>query len=335
MQRSPITPPSWSRFRRWLSVGLCVAGGLGGVASAQTATDWPAKPIRLLLGYPPGGGSDIVARLIAKPLGERLGLGVVVDNKPGAGGNIASEMMVRAAPDGYTLLFIPSGHASSAAMKKQLPFHPVQDFQWISTVTTYPLALAVVPDSPIKSFPDLVQRAKAEPGKISYSSVGVGTAMHLATEWIESEADIQLNHIPFKGGVGPMTELLAGRIDVMVDTMTLTAALLKEQRVRALAVTSPKGKSPIPGVPAVADFYPGMVFESWLGIAAPPGTPAPIIERLNREIRAVVEMPAVRQRLLELGGQPQASSPAEFRSRVERDIMNLRKVMSDRKIDQE
>jgi tripartite-type tricarboxylate transporter receptor subunit TctC len=335
MQRSPITPPSWSRIRRWLSVGLCVAGGLGGVASAQTATDWPAKPIRLLLGYPPGGGSDIVARLIAKPLGERLGQGVVVDNKPGAGGNIASEMMVRAAPDGYTLLFIPSGHASSAAMKKQLPFHPVQDFQWISTVTTYPLALAVVPDSPIKSFPDLVQRAKAEPGKISYSSVGVGTAMHLATEWIESEADIQLNHIPFKGGVGPMTELLAGRIDVMVDTMTLTAALLKEQRVRALAVTSPKGKSPIPGVPAVADFYPGMVFESWLGIAAPPGTPAPIIERLNREIRAVVEMPAVRQRLLELGGQPQASSPAEFRSRVERDIMNLRKVMSDRKIDQE
>jgi tripartite-type tricarboxylate transporter receptor subunit TctC len=336
MPRLSLSHWDASRIRRILLAGaLCLTGMILQGAWAQTTTDWPAKPIRLLLGYPPGGGSDIVARLIAKPLGERLGQSVVVDNKPGAGGNIATEMMVRAAPDGYTLLFIPSGHASSAAMKKQLPFHPVNDLHWISTITTYPLALAVVPDSPIKSFPDLVQRAKAEPGKISYSSVGVGTAMHLATEWIESEADIQLNHIPFKGGVGPMTELLAGRLDVMVDTMTLTAALLKEQRVRALAVTSPKGKSPIAGVPAVADFYPGMVFESWLGIAAPVGTPAPIIERLNREIRAVVESPPVRQRLQELGGQPQASSPAEFRARVERDIGNLRKVMLDRKIDQE
>jgi tripartite-type tricarboxylate transporter receptor subunit TctC len=159
--------------------------------------------------------------------------------------------------------------------------------------------------------------------------------MHLATEWIESEADIQLNHIPFKGGVGPMTELLAGRLDVMVDTMTLTASLLKEQRVRALAVTSAKGKSPVSGVPAVADFYPGMVFESWLGIAAPAGTPTAIIERLNREIRAVVDTPAIRQRLLDLGGQPQASSPTEFRNRVEKDIGNLRKVMNDRRIEQE
>ncbi len=315
-------------------LGLCLLA-LTTAAWAQSAADWPAKPIRLLLGYPPGGGSDIVARLIAKPLGDRLGHNVVVDNKPGAGGSIASEMMVRAAPDGYTLLFIPSGHASSAAMKKQLPFHPVNDFNWVSTVTTYPLALSVAPDSPFKSFQDLVQRARAEPGKISYSSVGVGTAMHLATEWIESEADIQLNHIPFKGGVGPMTELLAGRLDVMVDTMTLTASLLKDQRVRVLAVTSPKGKSPVAGVPAVADFYPGMVFESWLGIAAPAGTPAAVVERLNREIRAVVETPAIRQRLMELGGQPQASTPAEFRARVERDIGNLRKVMSERKIDQE
>ena len=333
MRRDSLVKPP--RLRPLKSaLGLCLLA-LSSWAWAQSAADWPAKPIRLLLGYPPGGGSDIVARLIAKPLGDRLGHSVVVDNKPGAGGNIAAEMMVRAAPDGYTLLFIPSGHASSAAMRKQLPFHPVNDFYWISTVTTYPLALSVVPDSPFKSFQDLVQRAKAEPGKISYSSVGVGTAMHLATEWIESEANIQLNHIPFKGGVGPMTELLAGRIDVMVDTMTLTASLLKDQRVRVLAVTSPTGKSPVPGVPAVADFYPGMVFESWLGIAAPPGTPPAIVERLNREIRAVVETPAIRQRLVELGGQPQASSPTEFRTRVERDINNLRKVMAERKIDQE
>lgn len=319
------------RWLKPLTLALC----LGATSWALAQEAYPNKPIRMLLGYPPGGGSDIIARLVAKPLGERLGQSVVVDNKPGAGGNIAAEMVARANPDGYTLLFVPSGLASAAAMKKSLPFQPVNDFVWISTVTTYPLALAVVPQSPIRSFTDLVARAKAEPNKITYSSVGIGSAMHLATEWIQSEAGIALNHIPFKGGTGPMTELLAGRLDVMVDTMTLTAKLVHEGRVRAIATTALPGKSPLPGVPAVADTYPNMVYESWLGIIAPAGTPAAIVERLNREIRAVVDMPEVRQKMIDFGGQPQASSVNEFRSRVERDIANMRKVMAERKIEQE
>jgi tripartite-type tricarboxylate transporter receptor subunit TctC len=320
---------------RWLArLGLGLAA-LSGTALAWAQEAYPNKPIRMLLGYPPGGGSDIIARLVAKPLGDRLGQSVVVDNKPGAGGNIAAEMVARATPDGYTILFVPSGLASAAAMKKSLPFQPVNDFVWLSTVTTYPLALAVVPNSPIKSFQDLVLKAKAEPQKITYSSVGIGSAMHLATEWIQSEAGIALNHIPFKGGTGPMTELLAGRLDVMVDTMTLTAKLVSEGRVRAIATTALPGKSPLPGVPAVADTYPNMVYESWLGIIAPAGTPPAIVERLNREIRAVVDMPDVRQKMIDFGGQPQASSPAEFRARVERDIANMRKVMAERKIEQE
>lgn len=319
------------RWLKPLSIALLAAGCA--LVAAQDA--FPNKPIRMLLGYPPGGGSDIIARLVAKPLGERLGQSVVVDNKPGAGGNIAAEMVARANPDGYTLLFVPSGLASAAAMKKSLPFQPVNDFVWISTVTTYPLALAVVPNSPIRSFPDLIARAKAEPNKITYSSVGIGSAMHLATEWIQAEAGIALNHIPFKGGTGPMTELLAGRLDVMVDTMTLTAKLVQEGRVRAIATTALPGKSPLSGVPAVSDTYPNMVYESWLGIIAPAGTPPAIVERLNREIRAVVEMPDVRQKMIDFGGQPQASSVNEFRSRVERDIANMRKVMAERKIEQE
>jgi tripartite-type tricarboxylate transporter receptor subunit TctC len=327
-------------MRHLLRSRLCLAilaaafmSGFGPSAIAQDA--YPNKPIRLLLGYPPGGGSDIIARLVAKPLGERLGQPIVVDNKPGAGGNIAAEMAARANPDGYTLLFVPSGLASSAAMKKSMPFQPVNDFVWISTVTTYPLALAVLPNSPIKSLGDLVARAKAEPNKITYSSVGIGTAMHLATEWIQAEAGISLNHIPFKGGTGPMTELLAGRLDVMVDTMTLTAKLVSEGRVRAIATTALPGKSPLPGVPAVSDTYPNMVYESWLGIVAPVGTPPAIIDRINREIRAVVDMPDVRQKMIDFGGQPQASSVSEFRSRVERDIANMRKIMAERKIEQE
>jgi tripartite-type tricarboxylate transporter receptor subunit TctC len=320
--------------RRWLAaITLAWLSGLSAPALAQD--NYPNKPIRMLLGYPPGGGSDIIARLVAKPLGDRLGQSVVVDNKPGAGGNIAAEMAARATPDGYTLLFVPSGLASAAAMKKSLPFQPVHDFVWVSTVITYPLALAVVPHSPIKSFTDLVAKAKADPNKITYSSVGIGSAMHLATEWIQAEAGIALNHIPFKGGTGPMTELLAGRLDVMVDTMTLTAKLVSEGRVRAIATTALPGKSPLPGVPAVSDTYPNMVYESWLGIIAPAGTPPAIVERLNREIRAVVNMPEVRQKMIDFGGQPQASSVNEFRTRVERDIANMRKVMAERKIEQE
>jgi len=315
-------------------LALVISSGLS--FSAHPAEPaWPAKPIRLLLGFPAGGGSDIVARLVAKPLGERLGQSVVVDNKPGAGGNIAAEMLTRSAPDGYTLILLPSGHASAAAMKKSLPFDPVKDFAWISTVTTYPLAFTVTPQSQITSFADLVKRAKAEPNKFTYSSVGIGTAMHLVAEWAFSEAGVQMTHVPFKGGTGPVTELLAGRVDVMVETMTLTASFLKDQRVRAIAVTSPVGASPLPGVATVADTLPQVVFESWLGIAAPVGTPPAVLERLNQELRAVLNQDDVRQKLIDFGGSPRASSAAEFRQRVERDITNLKKVVANRRIELE
>lgn len=303
--------------------------------SVQAQEPWPQKPIRLLLGFPAGGGSDIVARLIAKPLGDRLGQSVVVDNKPGAGGNIATEMLVRAPADGYTLLLVPSGHASGAAMKKSLPFDPVKDLAWVSTITTYPLAFTVAPQSSIKSYVDLIQKAKSEPQKYTYSSVGVGTAMHLVAEWAFGEAGVQITHIPFKGGTGPLTELLAGRVDVMVDTMTLTASLLKDQRVRAIAVTSPPGISPVSGVPAISDQYPNMVFESWLGIAAPINTPSELIEKINKELRLVLAQDEIKQKLIGFGGSPAASSPQEFKARVEKDIRNLKKVVQDKKIDLE
>ena len=310
--------------------------GLVAYATPAAAQDgYPNKPIRLLLGFAPGGGSDVVARLVAKPLGDRLGQAVVVDNKPGAGGNIAADMAAKAAPDGYTLVLLPSGHASNAAMKKSLPFDPVNDFAWISTITTYPLALSVKPDSPIRSFQDFMQRAKAEPGRYTYTSVGVGTAMHLVGEWIMAEGGGAAVHVPFKGGTAALTELLAGRVDVMIDTMTGTAPLLKDKRLRGLAVTSPKGQINMFGVPNVADTYPTLVFESWLGIAAPPGTPPAIVARLQRELKAVVESPEVKQKLTDWGGQPQAGTPAEFKGRVERDIQNLRRVVTDRRIELE
>jgi tripartite-type tricarboxylate transporter receptor subunit TctC len=322
-------------------------GALLLAASALSATaqvGYPTKPIKLLLGFAPGGGSDVVARLIAKPLGERLGQPVVVENKAGAGGNIAADAAAKAAADGYTLILLPSGHASNAAMRKTLPFHPVNDFAWVSTVTTYPLALSVLPGSPIQSFPDFMQRAKAEPGRYTYTSVGVGTAMHLVGEWIMAEGGASAVHVPFKGGSAPLTELLAGRVDVMIDTMTSTAPLLKDKRLRALAVTAPRSPAGDTSgltlgltlaIPSVADVYPAVVYESWLGIAAPANTPPEIVARLNQALHAVVELPEVRQKLIDWGGTPTVGSPADFKARVERDIQSLRRIVLDRRIERE
>jgi tripartite-type tricarboxylate transporter receptor subunit TctC len=327
--RSPMRSPLRALGRNWcLTLGLMASLGL---AHAQDA--WPTRPIKLLVGFAPGGSSDMVARLIATPLGERLGQPVVVENRAGAGGNIAADAVAKATPDGYTLVLLPSGHSSNAAMKKNLPFDAVNDFAWVSTVTTYPLTLSVKPNSPITSFRDFVQRVRSEPNRYTYTSVGVGTAMHLFGEWLMAESGGVATHVPFKGGTAPMMELLAGRVDVMIDTMTTTAPLFKENRVRVLATTAPAGQNALPGVPSVADSFPGVVFDSWLGIAGTKGTPPAVVERLNRELRAVLELPAVKQRLTDWGGHPQASTPAEFRSRVDGEIRQLSRIVSERKIE--
>ena len=329
MNHSPISFPLRTLGRNWcLALGLMASLGL---AHAQDA--WPTRPIKLLVGFAPGGSSDMVARLIATPLGERLGQPVVVENRAGAGGNIAADAVAKATPDGYTLVLLPSGHSSNAAMKKNLPFDAVNDFAWVSTVTTYPLTLSVKPNSPITSFRDFIQRVKSEPNRYTYTSVGVGTAMHLFGEWLMAESGGVATHVPFKGGTAPMMELLAGRVDVMIDTMTTTAPLFKENRVRVLATTAPAGQNALPGVPSVADSFPGVVFDSWLGIAGTKGTPPAVVDRLNRELRAVLELPAVKQRLTDWGGHPQASTPAEFRSRVDGEIRQLSRIVTERKIE--
>ena len=322
------------RLRRWLGLGLTLAALSGAWPSLSQAQEaWPSRPIRLLVGFAPGGSSDMVARLIAAPLGERLGQPVVVENRAGAGGNIAAEAVAKAAPDGHTLVLLPSGHASNAAMKKNLPFDAVNDFAWVSTVTTYPLTLSVRPDSPITSFKDFIARVRSEPNRYTYTSVGVGTAMHLFGEWLMAESGGSATHVPFRGGTAPMMELLAGRVDVMIDIMTTTAPLFKDARVRVLATTAPAGQNALPGVPSVADSFAGVSYESWLGVAGPRGLPSAVLERLNRELRTVLEQAPVRQRLIDWGGTPQPSTPAQFRGRVESEIRQLSRIVSERKIE--
>lgn len=318
------------RVRRAMLIGLAIVP-----AMACADPGYPNRPIKILLGFTPGSSSDAVLRMIAKPLSERLGTPVVVENKSGAGGIIAAESVAKAPGDGYTLLFLASAHATSAAMKKSLPYHPINDFSWITSVVTYPMALAVAPASPFRSFAEVLQAAKANPKKYSYSSVGVGTAHHLLGEWVLSESGAEMVHVPYRGGAGALAELLGGRIDFMFDTMTGAAPLAKEKRINLLAISSPKGQSPVSGVPTIADSLPGVVYESWLGIAAPPNTSPAIIERLNREVRGILAQDDINRKLAEMGATVKPGSPAEFRERIEKDISIFKKVIVDRKIEQE
>jgi len=299
------------------------------VAVAQT---YPDRPVRLVVGFPPGGSSDTVARVVAQSLSPLLGQPVVVENKPGAGGVIGSDQVAKAAPDGYTLLLATAGHSTAAALMQKLPFDAVRDFAWITTVTTYPFVIATAADSQIRSLPDLIAKAKAAPGRITYSSAGIGTSHHLLGEWLSSQAGIEMNHIPFKGGTSPLTEVLAGRVDLMIETMTLVLPHIKSGKLRGLAVTSPEPKDYLPEVPPAARAVPGLVFQSWLGIAAPAGTPGPVVQKLNSELRKVLSEPEVQQRLAALGGGAAPVTPGEMREQVQTEIERWKKLVESRGI---
>ena len=323
--------------RQWVA-GAALTGAaslLGLPARAQGAAgDWPNRPIKLMVGFAPGGSSDVVSRLMAQRLTPILNQQIVVENRPGAGGLIAAEAVARAQPDGYTWLLLPSGHSSQAAMLKKMPIHPLDDFAWVSTVTVYPMFYCVAADSPIKSLPDLIARARANPGKLSFSSLGIGAAHHLLGEWLNAEARIDLAHVPYKGSPAAFADIVAGRVDLMVETATAALPWIRGGKLRALAVTSKEGVSLVPGVPAASDVIPGLEYESWLGIITTPGTPPPIVDRLNRAIREALADPEIVRRLEDLGGRPGPSSPAEFRTRAARDIEKFRAIVSSRGIPQ-
>src|SRR5687768_6487239 len=302
------------------------------VAANAFAQSYSDRPVRIVVGFPPGGSSDTVARVVAQHLSPLLGQPVVVENKPGAGGVIGSDQVAKAAPDGYTLLLATAGHSTAAAMMQKLPFDAVKDFAWITTVTTYPFAIATAADSRITSLEDLVRQAKASPGRITYSSAGIGTSHHLLGEWLSSQAGIEMNHIPFKGGTSPLTEVLAGRVDVMIETMTLVLPHIQSGKLRGLAVTSPEPKDYLPDVPPASNSVPGLVFQSWLGIAAPAGTPPAVIDSLNEHLRKTLAQPDVQKRLAALGGGAAPVSPDEMRRQVAAEIERWKKLVDSRGI---
>jgi tripartite-type tricarboxylate transporter receptor subunit TctC len=311
---------------------LAAAFVCGGPALAQ---DYPGKPLRLVVGFPPGGSADVMGRLIAQKLGEQMNQQVIVDNKPGAGSMVGNEFVARQPADGYTLLLVTGAYPVQAAMVKQLPIDPVKDIAMVSTVTAYPFVVNVRPDSPFKTFGEFVAYAKANPGKLNYASSGIGSVHHLSGELFNALAGTDINHVPFRGGAQPMTELIGGRIDVLFEATTLSVPQIKAGKVRAIAVTSKERSKILPDVPPAAEVLPGFEVNSFIGIGVPAGTPAPIIDRLNAEIRKMVAQPDMAQRLIDLGGEPAASTPAEMQRYVAAEIGKWKRVVEQRRIEQQ
>ncbi len=302
-------------------------------AAPAAAQDYPAKPVRLLVGFPPGGNVDVVGRIIAQKMGEGLSQQVLPENRTGAGSIIANEFVARSAPDGYTLLVVSGAFVTQAATMKKLPYDPLRDFSWISTIVTYPLLFSVRSDSRFRSLDEFIGFVKSNPGKLNYPSPGMGTLYHLAGEMFVSMAGIDMQHVPFRGGSEPLTEVLSGRMELLIDALTNSYPHIQGGKFRPLAVSSLERSPALPEVPTVAQSVPGYEASSFLGIAGPAGLPDAIVERVNREVRRVLALPDISRRFAEWGGTPSPSSPEEMRRRVEGEIAKWKRLVEARKIE--
>src|SRR5471032_1520932 len=301
-------------------------------ARAQAA--WPERPLTLVHGFGAGGNADVVGRIVADRLGNRLGQQIIVDPKPGAGGTTAAGIVARASPDGYTLAIIPGGHAVAAAIYKKLPYNPVDDFSWISMLTDFPFVLATYADHPIKDIAGLIKTAQSQEARLTCSTPGNGSGQHLSAELLEAIAKIKLQHVPYRAASQATTDLIGKRIDFQMDTPTALLELIRDGKLRALGTTGTSRFFALPNVPTIAEAgVPGYTVTSWLGLAAPPGVPANIVKRLNTEFTAVLAEPATIEKLKVLGSETKPASPDGFKARVVSDIAKWTKVVSDSNIE--
>jgi tripartite-type tricarboxylate transporter receptor subunit TctC len=283
--------------------------------------------VRLVVGFPPGGSADIVTRLLAQALSERMGQSFIVDNKPGAGSNIAAETVVRADPDGYTLLSVTVANAINATLYKNLNFDYLRDFAQVASIDIVPNVMDINIDVPAKTIPEFIAYAKANPGKISMASGGVGSSPHVSGELFKMMAGIEMVHVPYRGVAPATTDLLGGRVQVLFDTLPAAIANIRAGKIRALAVTTKTRNEALPDVPAMAEFIPGFEANSFHGIAAPKGTPPDIVDKLNKEINAALQEPKLKARLADLGGTVFTGTPADFGTYVAGEIEKWGKVI--------
>ena len=290
-----------------LAAGASALPALPRVARAQT---YSTQPVRLIVGFPAGNASDILARLIAQSLSERLGQQFVVENRPGASGNVGTEVVVRALPDGHTLLLVLSSNAYSATLYTNLNFNFIRDIAPVASIVDAPYAMAVNPLVPAKTVPEFIAYAKANPGKLNMASAGIGGATHVFGELFMMMAGVNLLHVPYRGNFIP--DLLGGQVQVVFAPITHLIEYIRTGKLRALAVTSARRSAALPDIPTLAEFVPGYEASGWYGIGAPKNTPIEIIDRLNKEINAALADPKMKARLADLGGVTIAGSPADF-----------------------
>ncbi|MFJ5380128.1 Bug family tripartite tricarboxylate transporter substrate binding protein [Cupriavidus sp. CER94] len=322
--------------RRTLALLLSVALGPLAAAPALANDAYPTRPIRLVVPFPAGGTTDIMARAVSAELSKLPGWNVVVDNKPGAGGNIGSDIVAKSAPDGYTLLMGTVGtHGINQSLYGKLPFDPIKDFAPITLVAAVPNVLVVNPafaqQNKIQSVNDLIAYARANPGKLNMASSGNGTSIHLAGELFKTQTKTFMVHFPYRGSGPALTDLSGGTMQVMFDNLPSSMQLIKSGKLKALAVTSAKPSPALPGVPTVAQAanLPGFEASSWFGLLAPAGTPPEIIHRIQQEVARSLNTPAVRERLMAQGADPVGNTPEQFAALIRSETTKWAKVVKD------
>ena len=301
---------------------------LAAVSTTASAQSYPTKPIRFLVPFGPGGVGDITARVVAQKIGASLGQQIVVDNRPGAGGIVASELVAKAAPDGYTVLLLNNAHAVSMSLFKSLPYNTLRDFAPVSSISTFSIVLLVNTDSPIRSVKDLIASAKASPGKLNAGTIQIGATQHLSSELFKSMAGIDIVHVPFTNTGAVLTGLRGGSVQVAFEFIAPVVGQVKAGALRALAVSTRTRFAGLPDVPTVHEAgVPGYEVMSWNGIAAPSGTPKAVIDRLNRAITEALAMPDVKQRFQELAVDARPDTPEGFRKLVASEIVKWKAVI--------
>ena len=303
------------------------------VSGAAFAQNYPDKNIKIMQGFAPGGNADAIARAVGSEISKSVGQAVVVEAQAGAGGTIAATTVAKAKPDGYTLLLATGGHAVAGAIYNNLNYKTVQDFEMVSTITYFPFLIVINAENKIANFPALLTQAKANPGKIAYGTAGIGSTHHLAGELLASMAKVDLLHVPYRGDAGSITALLAGDVPFIIAPPTAVLINIKAGKLKAIAATGPQRWVGLPDVPTVAEQgVPGYDVRSWAGLMAPAGTPKPVIDKLNAETLKAIQLPHVKTRLEEMGGDVRGSTPDEMKNMVAFETQKWTQVVNNAKI---
>jgi tripartite-type tricarboxylate transporter receptor subunit TctC len=321
-----------------LVAALAVAGVLAALPAAAQAQagSYPSRPIRMIVPFPAGGATDILARALSQKLGEKMGQNVVVDNRPGAGGTIGADAAAKAAPDGYTLLLSTSStHSIGPAINPRIPYNAETDFTPIGYVASSPNVVLVPMTSPVKSMPELIDYARKNPGKLNYASSGNGTIVNLTTEYFKAESNTFILHIPYRGTALAIPDLISGKVDLLFDSLVTGMPHARDGKLRALAVTSLKRTSLAPELPPVADVLPGFESVTWFGVYGPKNLPADITAKVNAAINAALAEADVKDRFARLGAEPTGGTPAVFAAMVKADTAKWKKIITERKITNE